>query len=467
MKKLKVKIFFLFIILSFFLSYKAQYLYADDSNAEISNFNDKGLSFEVLPEESDFGLGQEYYADYGVTSSQTGDFIDPYAKDVEKGQAFIEAPAQISSNHFSPNATIATDVSGAFVDQFGAVRPDTASEAVGLAQEGNESSVVDITRTNADKAAIQKLNQGMQGLTGEQRQNYIKEHTEEYKQAGAISVFSGSGYGEVLVDKLPDPTTKVDYAVYGQYNKKGRYIADSPLTRDLVLSTYFCQNADVSTADIKKYTKLYQNALPPGSSFGFVGDGSAVEIAPGVYSTGKHVVEIDKHDSGDKIQLNGRELTIDKIVTADNDIAVFTTRENPTASQLKPGDSIPVIPFDITPVKKGDSLYFYGRDSKGAKPGDREVVGDYYGKINDEPWLIRGGVSGGFTLDFMGIPGQSGSGIYQKNASGNAILRGNIFRGVKRVSDDKNPPIDALFTPAEHTYKALDKLQEKYKTLSP
>ena len=390
---------------------------------------------------------EDYFASDLISDSQ-GSF-----------QPVLQQELAAGTNPFSPNTNIASDAG--FVDQFGILRPDTTREALELASEGKESSSVDITRVGADKAVITELNKGMSDLSGAEKKAYINEHAEEYKQVGAISIFAGGGYGEVLVDKLPEPATKVDYAVYGDYDTKRHYFENSPLTRDLALMPNFLENATIDTGDVKDYTKEYIAGIPEKEDFvGFVKPGSAVEISPGVFSTVRHVVAGENHNPGDRIQLDGKYFTIDKIVTADNDITVFTTKENPAATNLEPLQSIPVIPLSLTPVKKGDNLYYYGRPM-GGKVKPREVVGDYEAKVQGA-WPLRKHIWDGFSLDFLGIGGQSGSGIYQKDNFDKVLLKGNIVGPVNRYIGIDESPVDALFTPAQHTYNALDDLKRKY-----
>jgi len=71
----------------------------------------------------------------------------------------------------------------------------------------------DIVHIGADDQRIVDLNEGLDGLSAEERPDYIKDHAQEYKDAGGISIFAGGGHGEIIVDAngINNPPETVAY----------------------------------------------------------------------------------------------------------------------------------------------------------------------------------------------------------------------------------------------------------------
>lgn len=94
----------------------------------------------------------------------------------------------------------------------------TESGALGSTQDGleeTESSAVDIILLDANRAAIKDLNKGMEGFSSEEKMRYIQDHSKEYKNAGAVSVFAGKNMGEVVVNSNIQYNDQVEYFPLG------------------------------------------------------------------------------------------------------------------------------------------------------------------------------------------------------------------------------------------------------------
>lgn len=297
----------------------------------------------------------------------------------------------------------------------------------------------------------------------------------EFQDAGAYTIYAGPGREEVLVNILPSAVTEVDYAAYGIYDQKhlrtGIPLKEALAQMPLMMSEYG-SSGSVEIKGAKDYTKEYRPIIrDDGNPVGPCDYATVVEIAPGVFTTARHVIDVGKHSPGDKILLNGQEFTIDKIVTGNNDSAVFTTREIPILEQLAPGDSIPVIPIDKTPLQVGDSLVYYGRpikDYEGIKLYD--ALGERALKIRALDAQVHGfyapqkvpRVEDKFEIDMGGIPGQSGSGIFGQTLFDTARLKGTYYlQGVRteKQPDESNQLIrESYFIPAKNHYKLLEEL---------
>jgi len=168
LKKLKTQILFSFLALILSCSLELQYLYANDQ--EISGLN-------VIDSEE----GSDYLIDEPVfTGTVDGSFA---------------AASETDFATFSEQPLLTTTIS-----EF-----DLGSIEEGL-EEGK---------------AIQELNKGLEGLYPEERLEYIQEYAQEYKSAGAVSVWGGENIGEVAVNGdngLPEGQSKS----HGQEPEKTR-----------------------------------------------------------------------------------------------------------------------------------------------------------------------------------------------------------------------------------------------------
>lgn len=99
----------------------------------------------------------------------------------------------------------------------------------------------DILHPWADKVEIAKLNKGLIGLSPIERTQYIKTNAAKYRKAGAVSIFSGGGEGEIVVDEeaINSLNNKGNRYHFYKGNFKGKH---RPLTREILLGSNSLRN---------------------------------------------------------------------------------------------------------------------------------------------------------------------------------------------------------------------------------
>ena len=224
----------------------------------------------------------------------------------------------------------------------------------------------------ADKEKISELNKGMIGLDAEEKKTYIKAHAEEYREAEAISIFA-PGVGEVLVDKLPESSTEVDYYPLGDLEQRN-YRKTTDLLADVYLSLpLYPENASVSKEDAPKH----QFGSRIGANFGTAG-----RISPTVFVTAEHCV----HNVVGNLKLSpqfegGRRSFKAWVVEKDaiSDTAILRTYYPDHSNlYLQPGDVLPVIPIvSDDSLRPGTEVFrLWAADTHGVIPdGARPVWG--------------------------------------------------------------------------------------------
>lgn len=340
----------------------------------------------------------------------------------------------------------------------------------------------DILHPWADKARVAELNQGLVGLTSEQRRDYIRSHAEEYKQAGAESIFAGGGFGEMVVDpkdfqgkdafketsvyyrgnltdKERDPTYagKMDNVLltlplYPENYTEVKNIKDltKPYfgeniggtagliakagNREIYLTAEHCVP---DTKNIKEGTPLTFGVAVPSFSMPQFKVSSYEELL-------KRIAEVQKYNNaqekiGERQIKEHERVTIEKIYKDPAvDVAVFAVdRAN---QEPKAGESIQITPIDNTDLQKGEELKFYGvpiwkQDIYNSK---WELLGDrvYSGKVVQDRLLVYPHLYelGGTPV----IAGWSGSPIFKKGSNGLVMVEGLISRA--------NDPSNGLIT---------------------
>jgi len=316
------------------------------------------------------------------------------------------------NNPFISNPNVATDVAGAYVDQFGFVRPDTTQDALSAIADGQAGSLVDIAKVDADKEKILSLEDTY--LSERQYNKYKQKNpeaklnytswqkdqlrnpdiAEKFKAAGLISGYVGGGQGEVITNAF----------AFEEFPTKAEFYRGKLQAAD--------QTPDYvgGAADILKTMTLYpeygmaysekkiEEAVRPlthyDSQTRFPDTGTSVRIAKGgkfeVYLTNAHVVaDIDPKapqpvyfvDGPDFRRLGKPEgledlnkfkeaikkdggttiYGLEKRYGSGYDTAVFNLF-NPQ-NEVRNGDSIEIFPISETNPVKDDVLLFYKRPS--------------------------------------------------------------------------------------------------------
>jgi len=431
--------------------YYDDYDYSDDG--EWGDLAEQGLIDDFsLPYANDYI--DEYEYDYLALEISDPGYMADHSPDHTEDNSINRL-----DNPFTSNPNIATDVPGAFVDNFGILRPATTLEAFELGGEGQENALVDITRPRADKKAIAGLSRGLDDV--ENRVDYIKTHAPEYRDAGAITVNSRSSKGEIIVS--PDAINKKfpDKAEYYQGNiiaeaQKPTYVGGE----DDILMTLALDQRNATNIAVKDVVQSFL-VIKDGT----VGQGTASRIAKAgeheLYLTAGHcvnsLVQNNKQTEGDilfadlpptsyGIRQDAREQFISDIqklkkqkpltpefvkTNLSSDIGIFSIDRS--TGQAVVGDSIDIIAINENDPVKGEKLPFYRRPiwfstKDGAvktKPRIIETI------VTDTVYTGTDKIEGNvidkdtlYTTDLFAVPGLSGSPAFQINKGGNANIGG-------------------------------------------
>ncbi|MDD2751665.1 MAG: hypothetical protein PHN59_00845 [Candidatus Omnitrophica bacterium] len=325
--------------------------------------------------------------------------------------------------------------------------------------EGIESNSVDIVLPNANSAAIQELNKGMKELSSEARLGYVREHINEYSNAGAVTVFAGENIGEVVVNGSINSNAPVEYQPLG----KPELGYSTALQGALLDLTKYPENANIkeSTVPVLTYKLRDDKTII-----------TAQKIVPGVLGTCAHGPETQPNQTinlgyvgiGEKEDLNhiDRQFVVDRVAKAaldkhaENDARLIIL-QNPEVLAEYANNPIPVMPIENDPPKKEDTTRIFLRrndDHFGIRYPERfseaEVTIDFSN--------FTSGTHGEHWTDHPVMSGHSGTFEYKLDNNGNIHLFGPVRAGFKY----SNPSPFGIFTNPKVVTDLRDQLSNEY-----
>lgn len=322
-----------------------------------------------------------------------------------------------------------------------------------------ESNPVDIVLPNANRAAIQDLDKGMKELSPEERLNYVREHGEEYKDKGAVTVFAGENIGEVVVNGSIQYDAPVEYQPLGKAE-----LGHATLLQGALLElTKYPENANIKEATL------------PALTYKFFDDKSmttAQRIVPGVLATCVHGPDAQPNQTinlgyvsiGEKDDFThvDKQFVVDRVMQGEagknleTDARLISLR-TPDILESYLYNPIPVMPLEDSPPHKGDKTKMFLRkneDGFGIKYPERfseaAVTIDFNGFLG-EPY-------GDHWADHRVMNGHSGTFEYKVDNNGNVNLLGPVVRGLKFA----NPSSFGMFVNPKFVTGLRDQLADEY-----
>ena len=327
-----------------------------------------------------------------------------------------------------------------------------------------------------DVAAIKKVSEGMAGLSPQEKSQYVKGHIGDYKNAGALAVYIGEGYGYVLTDKLPEPKSKVtiysnQFITHGTDDDKGG--ERLPVQAALAMLALDADSASIPIENVGTYVheiiarkgefnSVTEKFLPKG--YGMLG--TATEIFPGGYITARHVATADptlRHTYGPneiRMRIDKSAIKLDQVafILSDRgpwfDASLFTLGGKNLYAKLNPGDSIPIMPFSELRPPPGMWLQFYYRPGEypfvkiaPSSPKYTFVTETFNETFKDSRFETSAQILGGL----------SGAGIFDTDSYNRAIFMG-VQRAGQGVPDrifelgQKQDPNGPIFAGVERKY---------------
>jgi len=493
MKKLTLLITFCFIIQA-----SAGALYAQEDDIFFDDkfgivVVDDGQTVEAYFSDGEY-IGGDDFVDFFYGGS-SGDYDYEWDDDYSYGyggydDSYAAEPIDVSDddsygltdNPFARNPAIATDVSGAYVDQFGFVRPDTTQDALRAIAEGEDGSLVDITHAGADLEKISELKE--QYLTEEQYYQYAvdqetnmlpvedfnswkvtqlaePEIKKDFLDNMAASIFVGNGHGEVLLG-MPGKDEQLDYYAGGIYDDKHHYSGN----REAVLTQLprYPGNANLgkSLDEMGKITVPFTYSAVTTDGKVLKETGTAVEVSPRVFITAAHNIPI--HKAGDKITIGEKDFAIEKLVKdTDHDIAAFTL---PGRLDSENDNLLRVTPFNRGTTQVGEWRSFYSQEK------ERETTnGDvkFPASIWSAKVLSVDGQKDTYTTAQEIVQGESGAGVYALDDQRKLLYDGTLREGrFKTYSNDEGEKFQAIvsedstYAQVEDVARLLQRLNNKY-----
>jgi len=304
----------------------------------------------------------------------------------------------------------------------------------------------DILHPWANSEKIQELNKGMEGLNAEERQAYIREHAQEYKDAGAISIFD-RGSGERVVNGNVNYSDTVQYLPLGDAEQAHQ----TQLRGAMVELTKYRENANVAEQDLPNLTSqmhFFKNKDGQQTPQGFA---TGNEIAPGVFASSSHVIPVASGDrvrlgyvseSQDqtnapeysinpdkKVYMNSRgTFTVDRVVQgngdfySNQDVRIMTLDGDDNTLKRFDGQAIPVMYLNPNAPQEGETVKAYwGAMAKSEikGPSGEELQGRTFYPAHFSEAVVQPAKYGATVgTDFEVMHGLSGTHAYTVNASG-------------------------------------------------